>query len=207
MKKLLIPFIYVFSIVFLAISTIFLINKIKLFAETDLSINYVLDNVFSKDVMPVMRVQTDTIIRPYISNKVKVGKYFYDYESNSEKQEDSLIIYENTYFQNTGVDYIEDDIFEVVSVLDGEIIGVENSDVYGNIIVIKHNDNLITRYSNVDDVLVSIGYKVSQGEIIANSSSSKIDNSIKSLLHFEVEYKGQIMDPENLYTLKVSELN
>ena len=34
---------------------------------------------------------------------------------------------------------------------------------------IKHNDNLISVYSNVTNINVSVGYKVSQGEIIASS--------------------------------------
>ena len=107
--------------------------------------------------------------------------------------------------QNTGVDYVDDEEFEIVSILDGEIIGIEDNEIYGKIITVKHGDNLITRYCNVNNVLVSVGYKVSQGEIIASSNSSVFDNN--EMLHFEVIYKGNIIDPENLYSIKISELD
>ena len=49
-------------------------------------------------------------------------------------------------------------------------------------------------------ILINVGYKVSQGEIIATSKKYSLDSG-KELLHFEVYYKGNSIDPENLYTL------
>ena len=46
----------------------------------------------------------------------------YDYESNNQKQEDSLIYFENTYLQNTGVDYVNSESFDVVSVWKKSVI-------------------------------------------------------------------------------------
>ena len=90
--------------------------------------------------------------------------------------------------------------------MNGEVESIEDNEIYGKIVTIKHNDNFKSVYSNVKDILVTVGYKVSQGEIIAASNSSKIDKEHASLLHFEVYYKGEAIDPENLYTLSVSEL-
>ena len=50
------------------------------------------------------------------------------------------------------------------------------------------------------------GYKTSQGEIIATSDTSRLEESKKPTLHFEVYYKGNTIDPEEMYTLKVSDL-
>ena len=59
---------------------------------------------------------------------------------------------------------------------------------------------------NIANVLVSVGYNVTQGELIATSTPSKLDESNKSLLHFEVYYKNEAIDPESIYTLNVSQL-
>lgn len=203
--KIVIPFVYVGIIIFMVIISITLVNGIKNYIKEDTIYKYALDNVFEDDVIPVIKMETDTIVRPYIDSDVKVGKYFYDYEENSGKQEDSIIYYKNTYMQNTGVNYISDNSFEVVSVLDGEVIGIEENDVYGKIVTVKHNDNLITTYSNIDDVSINVGYNISQGEIIGSSSISEISNE-KNMLHFEVVYKGDYIDPENFYTIKVSDM-
>ena len=123
-----------------------------------------------------------------------------------KKQLDSLIYYENTYMQNNGVDYSNDEEFDVVSILDGEVISIEDNAIYGKVVTIKHNDNLKSIYSNVKNVLVNVGYKISQGEIFASSDTYKVDTKVKSLLHFEVYYKDNAIDPENLYTMSVSDL-
>lgn len=205
-SKFVITVLYLGVVIFMVAITSLVVYGVKKYVIEPVDYNYALDDVFNNDIIPVMKTQSELIIRPYISDSVKVGKYFYDYEDNTEKQKDSIIFYENTYLQNTGVDYVSDDVFEIVSVLDGEVIGIEEDSIYGSVITIKNNDNLITSYSNLQEILVNVGYKVSQGEIIAKSTVSKVDNSVKSLLHFEVLYKGNYIDPENLYTLKVSEL-
>ena len=75
----------------------------------------------------------------------------------------------------------------------------------GKVVTIKHNDNLKSVYSNVDGVLVSVGYKVHQGEIFAMSAKPKLKSDYESMLHFEVFYKESAIDPENMYTLSVSD--
>ena len=107
--------------------------------------------------------------------------------------------------QNNGVDYVSDEEFDVVSVLEGEIIGIEDNDVYGKILTIKHNENLISVYSNIKNITAKVGYKLSQGEIIGTSNKSSLESSDKTMLHFEVYYKGNALDPENLYTMSVSD--
>ena len=203
--KLFIPFIYVGVIAFMSLVTLVVVNGIKSYLKENVNYKYTLDGVFEGDVVPVIKTETDSIVRPYIESKVKVSRYFYDYESDNQRQEESLISYENIYMQNTGVDYSCEEEFDVVSVLDGEVIGIEDSELYGKILTIKHSDNLTTVYSNVDNILVTVGYKVSQGEIIGVSAKTDISNNIP-MLHFEVIHKGEYMDPENLYTLKVSEI-
>jgi stage II sporulation protein Q len=203
--KLVIPFLYVGIVVFMVLISTILISGVKNYIKEDAVYKYALKDVFEGDVFPVMKVETENIVRPYIDSNVTVGKYFYDYESSNDIQSNSIIYYKDTYMQNTGVNYVSDNSFDIVSVLNGEVIGIEDNEVYGKIVTIKHNDNLITTYSNIEDVSVEIGYNISQGEIIGSSFISEISEN-KNMLHFEVIYKGEYMDPENLYTLKVSDV-
>ena len=161
--------------------------------------------LFDDIVEPVNKTESNTIIKPFTSDKVKVGRTFYDYKSEAKKQESSLIVYENTYMQNNGVDYVCSDEFDVVSVLAGEIISIEDNDVYGKVVTIKHNENLTSVYSNIKSITAKVGYKISQGEILGVSNKSSLESSDKNMLHFEVYYKGNSIDPENLYTMSVSD--
>lgn len=205
-SKIIIPSIYVGVIGVMVVSCLLVVSGVKNFISERKDYDYTLDKVFVKDTIPVSKNESNMIIKPYTNDKVKVYSYFYDFEGDTKKQLDSLIYYENTYMQNNGVDYSNEEDFDVVSILDGEVISIEDNAIYGKVVTIKHNDNLKSVYSNVKDVLVNVGYKISQGEIFASTTSYKVDTNVKSLLHFEVYYKDNAIDPENLYTMSVSDL-
>lgn len=203
-SKFFIPAIYVCVVCVMVIGVMLILSGVKNYLdEEEEKYNYTLDSVFDTDTIPVMKNDDTSLIKPYISDDVKISKYYYDSTETAEKQANSLIFYKDTYIQNDGIDYIEIDDFDVVSIYDGEVISVDDNEIYGKVISVKHNDNLISKYYNVDNILVSQGYKVSKGEIIATSSQSQLDNSTNSLLHFEIYYKNECINPENIYELSI----
>ncbi len=204
-SKILLPTFYIGIIAVMVLCATLVVSGVKTYLTNREEMKFTIDNVFDEDTTPVVKTETNTIVKPYIAESVKIGRYFYDFESDEKKQENSLILYEDTYMQNNGVDYVDSKNFDVVAILDGEVISIEDSEVYGKVVTIKHNDNLKSVYSNVDGVLVSVGYKVIQGEIFAMSTKSKLQSDYESLLHFEVFYKESAIDPENMYTLSVSD--
>ena len=204
-SKILLPTFYIGIVAVMVLCVTLVVSGVKSFINERDDLKYTLDNVFDDNTKSVVKTQNNSIIKPFIADSVKVGKYFYDFESDEKKQQNSLILFEDTYMQNNGVDYVDSKDFDVVSILDGEVISIEDSDVYGKVVTIKHNDNLKSVYSNVSGVLVNVGYKISQGEVFAMSSKSKLNANDESTLHFEVYYKESAIDPENMYTMTVSD--
>ena len=204
-SKILLPTFYIGIIAVMVLCSTLVVSGVKTYLLNRQEMKFTIDNVFDEDTTPVVKTETNIIVKPYILDSVKVGRYFYDFESDEKKQENSLILYEDTYMQNNGVDYVDNKNFDVVAILDGEIISIEDSEVYGKVVTIKHNDNLKSVYSNVDGVLVTVGYKIHQGEIFAMSAKSKLQSDYESMLHFEVFYKESAIDPENMYTMSVSD--
>lgn len=204
-SKILLPTFYIGIIAVMVLCSTLVVSGVKTYLLNRQEMKFTIDNVFDEDTTPVVKTETNIIVKPYISDSVKVGRYFYDFESDEKKQENSLILYEDTYMQNNGVDYVDNKNFDVVAILDGEIISIEDSEVYGKVVTIKHNDNLKSVYSNVDGVLVTVGYKIHQGEIFAISAKPKLQSDYESMLHFEVFYKESAIDPENMYTMSVSD--
>ena len=203
-KKMIIPSIYISAVILIVASILLVISSINKYLTIPKDYNYAVDTKF-ENVVPVVETQT-TIIKPYLSEDVKVGKYFYDFEADEERQQNSIIFYENTYMQNSGVDYVSDSVFDIVAVLDGEVISVETDSTLGNIIKLKHNKNLITVYQGIDNIDLKEGNTVNQGTIIGTSGTSKINTNYTTSLHFEVYYNGELMDPENFYTLNIEDL-
>lgn len=209
-KKIFVPTIYliaILSVVGCILLTIMSINKYLTESEKfDYSINGLIDN----EVKPVQgedNTKNDVkVIKPFRNEKVTIGRGFYDFEGEQTNQEKSIIFYENTYMQNSGVDYVSDEVFDVISVLAGKVISVDTDEVLGNIVKIEHDKNIITTYQGIDKVALKVGYVISQGTIVGVSGKSLVNSNYTTSLHFEVNYKGELIDPEKFYSLNVNEL-
>ncbi len=188
------------------LGTLFVVEK-SYFEEntSDPDYDYVSQTIFDKDI-PVVNTTT-TIIRPYTDKSVKIVKDFYDYKADEEKQKNSIIYYEATYLQNSGVSYggIEG-TFDVVSILDGKVTEVKEDNTLGKIVEVRHSNDTVSVYQSLSEVNVKKDDEIKQGTIIGKSGSSNISKDLNNHLHFELIIKGQIVNPENYYDKKVDEL-
>lgn len=155
--------------------------------------------------MPVVSTSIK-IVRPYLDNSVSIAKTFYDYEGEITEQENSIIFYEDTYMQNSGVDYTSPNVFDVVSILDGTVISVEDNDILGTTIEIRHSNDLISVYQSLSEVIVKKDDQIVQGQIIAKSGFSNINKDLGNHLHFELYYRGEIVNPEEYYNKSIDEI-
>ena len=150
----------VVSVVALVCLLSYAVTKSLTVAEDKLqeNIEYVSYEVLTDNIMPVSKEEpsaTSTeIVRPYTDSNVEIGKSYYDYKEKSNNQEDSIVYYENTYIQNTGVDYISKEVFDVNAIADGKVISVTEDDIVGNTVKIEHNNNMISVYQSIKDVKV-----------------------------------------------------
>ena len=148
----------------------------------------------------------DTIKRPYNDTKVSIVKSFYNYKDEAKNQEKSLIFYEGTYMQSSGISYSNGDVFDIVSILPGEVSEVKEDDILGNIITIKHSNNITSIYQSVKDISVKMGDKVTSGQTIAKSSTSNISKELKNHLYFELIIDGICVNPEEYFDKSVNEI-
>lgn len=212
-KKLFVPAVYLIAVLSVIGCIVLTITSINKYLTKEEKINYSVDGIIKSDTVPVNKnqdgnVTTDEelIIRPYKSDKVSIGRYFYDFEAEAKDQENAIIFYENTYMQNSGVDYISDEAFDVICVLDGKVLNVDYNEVLGNIVKVEHEKDIITVYQGIDKTDLKVGDTLKQGDIIGKSSTSLVNSKYPNSLHFEVYYKGALIDPENFYTLKLADL-
>lgn len=190
----------VVSVVALVCLLSYAITKSLTVAEDKLQENleYVSYEVLTDNIMPVSKEETnDEIVRPYTDTSVKIGKSYYDYKEESENQEDSIIYYENTYIQNTGVDYISKNVFDVNAIADGKVISVTEDDIVGITVKIEHNNNMISVYQSIKDVTVKENDQVTKGQVIATSGTNNISSDLGNHLHFELYKENILVNPED----------
>ena len=157
------------------------------------NVNYVTDTVVDQEE-PVVKQETK-ILKPYNSDKVNIGKYYYDYKGTEDKQEKALTYHDNTYMQNSGIDYTSTEVFDVVSVLDGTVMDVKKDDLVGNCVEIKHDNNYTTVYQSLSEVNVQKGDTVVAGQLIGKSGNNALDKEQGNHLHFEMYINGEIVNP------------
>ena len=188
------------SILLIAIASIIfgtaaLSNSLKQTNEDarDEVLSYV-SNVILEEAEPVINTK-EKMISPYTDQTVTVGKSYYDYKADAATQEKSIIYHDNTYLQNSGTDFISENVFDVVSVLDGSVTDVKEDDTLGKIVEIKHDNGYVSIYQSLSEVSVKKGDMVTQGQVIGKSGTNELDKDMGNHLHFELYVNGQVVDP------------
>lgn len=154
------------------------------------------------NTMPVLN-EDDVIIRPYQAKKINIYKKFYDGENNTDN---AIIYYNDTYIQNSGILYNCEEEFNVVSILDGEVIEVKKDDLLGYVVEVKHSNNLISSYEGLKSINVKKGDRITQETLIGKSGEIKLDVNLKNALLFELIKDGKYVNPENYFDKKAKEI-
>lgn len=206
LRSFVLPTVYIMVISVLFISISFLANNLSHNIEYgNMSVSTLDDNT-----TPVIKneenILQSIIEKPYVSSNVSISKSFYDMTDDAKKQEDSLVYYQNTYLQNSGVLYESTDPFDIKASYDGKVTNVSRDDILGNYIEITHNENLKTVYYSLSEVTVKKDDVVLSGDVIGKSGTNKLNNDSKNSLLFEVYHNGVAIDPEDFYNMNIDDL-
>lgn len=194
LKPFVLPTLYILMVIALMTMSTTLIYKEK---EEEDDLTYVSDSIIDNGI-PVVNDNQIIILKPFTSESVTVTSGYYNYQAEATNQETSIVKYENTYLQNSGVTYSSTEEFDVISIMDGKVTKVYSNDLLGNIVEITHDKNFVSVYQMLNDIPknLQVGTKVTRGEIIAKSGTSKLAPENYNL-HFELMKEGSLVDPNN----------
>ncbi len=186
---------YLVLIVGIVASAFALRNAMNSVPSNDDNLDYVSSSILDEDV-PVIN-EVSKMGKPYTAEGVSIAKSYYDYQADAAEQEKSIVYHDNTYMQNSGVDYVLDNVFDVVSVLDGTVTNVKEDELVGKTVEIKHDNDYVTVYQSLSEVSVKKGDTVKQGDVIGKSGTNELDSEVGNHLHFELYIGGQVVNPAN----------
>lgn len=210
LKGYVLPTVYVLVIAVLFISVSFLGSAL----QKELQYQDLSTDVLDDDVTPVIKeeetptdVTTESkIVKPFTSTSVGISKSYYDMTDDEATQENSLVYYEQTYLQNSGVLYSSDEVFDVLATYDGTVTNVSKDEILGNVVEITHNPNLKTVYYSLGEVTVKKDDVVNCGDIIGKSGDNLLEGEKDNSLLVEVYYNGNTIDPEDFYNMNIKDL-
>ena len=94
---------------------------------------------------------------------------------------------------NKGIDIAGSKGQAIIATADGRVVYAGNAlRGYGNLIIIKHNDDYLSAYAHNDTMLVREQQEIKAGQKIATMGST---GTSSTRLHFEIRYKGKSVNP------------
>lgn len=142
----------------------------------------------------------ETMILPYDQDvQVQVVMPYYDRTAPAEVRQKALIKHEQTYMPHSGVDFARKDQqpFVVKSVLSGTVSRAEKHPLLGNVIEIKHENNLVSVYQSLVKLDVSVNQQIKQGDPIGQTGRNELEKDRGVHVHFELRQNGQSVNPHD----------
>ena len=119
------------------------------------------------------------------------GKIINKYNPNSDKR------------KNQGIDFQVLPGSHVYAVSDGRVALVtDNTENFGKIVLIRHENNLISIYGRVTEVLVKKNEPVKKGQKIGSMVGKTKDGQNFTVLHFEIRKGTKSVNPETYFNEK-----
>ncbi|MBM7585278.1 stage II sporulation protein Q [Bacillus pakistanensis] len=154
------------------------------------------DNEFDNPALEVNRSLENFVMPLENPDKAVIEKQFYDVNASAEEQAAALVVYNNSYQPNQGIDISMDGKeFDVQASMSGTVTKVLEDELLGNVIEIEHDKGIVTLYQSVKDFKVKEGDTVKQGQSIAKAGQSTLNKDAGVHVHFEIRKDDVAVNP------------
>ena len=166
------------------------------------------DNQFDNPSVEVNSALENFAMPVVNPDEAVIEKQFYDTNATEEEQEAALVVYNNTYHPNRGIDITMKDNkeFDVVAAMSGTVTNVKEDSLLGNVIEIEHQSGVVTQYQSVKDFKVQVGDQVKQGDVIAKAGQSLYNEEAGTHVHFEIRQDNVPVNPVDFFGKSLSAL-
>src|SRR5699024_7357318 len=174
----------------------------------ELDERYADDPFAAEDAEPV--AQQEETIKMHVGKNVQteIVTKFFDYNDDPEEQEKGLNLYNNRYYQSTGVDIAKDDgdVFDVVASLSGTVEEVKEDPLLGKVVILSHEDDVSSYYASLGEIDVEEGKKINQGDKLGISGKNLFSEESGNHVHFELRKADAQVNPEDFFNESMSTL-
>lgn len=143
-------------------------------------------------------IPTNTIVSPYLPVlNASIYKGYYGDE----------LIYNSTLKQwetHKAIDFSAATGSKVYSILDGTVVDVYSNLLEGSVVVIEHDNGIVSTYGSLDEnLLVKEGDKVNRGQELGTiSTSATNETDANAHLHFSMTDNGKKIDPASYLNIE-----
>ncbi|WP_090871776.1 M23 family metallopeptidase [Oceanobacillus limi] len=176
--------------------------------QEELTDNYT-PSLHDEDAEAVMDQQEVIKMPVNDQEQAEIVTKYYDYNAEQEDQESALILYNNRYYQSTGIDikFADDNAFDVVASLSGTVTEVKEDPLLGNVVVLSHANDVTTYYASLGEVNVETNDEVNQGDLLGTAGQNLFGKDNGTHVHFELRKDGKDVNPEEFFNQPMSQLD
>src|SRR5699024_9927943 len=135
-----------------------------------------------EEAQPVMDQQE--VVQAPVENmdQAEIVTKYYDYNADQEAQENAIVVFNDRYYQSTGIDIAsaEGETFDVLASLSGTVSEIKEDPLLGKVVTLTHDSGVTTHYASLGDVQVSADQEVKQGEAIGTARSEEHTSELQS---------------------------
>ena len=134
---------------------------------------------------------------------------FFDETLEAEELEMAVISTGTSMVTSTGISYAKKDnsTFDVLAIYDGKVIDITTDELEGCVVKIQHSNSILSVYSSLTNVNVSVGDSVSQGDVIAKASTSISDTQAGVHATLEILVDNEYVNPTTIYGKELEEIS
>lgn len=203
-KRWALPAVYLGLVAVVLATVIWLQGVPNLVLEDEGPIDRTQNNVTDpnhEEAVPVAVVQEEFQMPVLNQDEVQVVGYFFDVNAPEEIQQAALVLYDNTYYENKGIDLAMEsgESFDVVATLSGTVVKSTKDALFGNTVHIEHENDLVTVYQSLEGVVVKEGQSIKQGEVIGKAGRNLFNQEAGVHLHFQVHQNQQAVNPIDFF--------
>ena len=143
-----------------------------------------------------------------VKGEYEMVRIFFDLSLSDEELVSAIISTGSYMIESKGVSYAKSDnsVFDVCSIYDGKVTSVEEDELDGVCVTIRHADGVETIYSSLSDVSVKVNDTIKLGQTIGKASTSLTDVEAGVHVHLEVKVNDAYVNPTTVFGKELSEV-
>ena len=143
-----------------------------------------------------------------VKGEYEMVRIFFDLSLSDEELVSAIISTGSYMIESKGVSYAKSDnsVFDVCSIYDGKVTSVEEDELDGVCVTIRHADGVESIYSSLSDVSVKVNDTIKLGQTIGKASTSLTDVEAGVHVHLEVKVNDAYVNPNTVIGKELSEV-
>ena len=143
-----------------------------------------------------------------VKGEYEMVRIFFDLSLSDEEIVSAIISTGSYMIESKGVSYAKSDnsVFDVCSIYDGKVTSVEEDELDGVCVTIRHADGVESIYSSLSDVSVKVNDTIKLGQTIGKASTSLTDVEAGVHVHLEVKVNDAYVNPTTVFGKELSEV-